>query len=108
MTKLTIESTLTEKYQTTIPSIVRQALGLKKGSKITYQLQEDGTVLLIQVKKQEEDPVLATFLDFLTDDMTRHPEQIKLVDPKTVVKVQSLVEGMDVDLDAPLDEDEEN
>ena len=32
---LQVESTLTRKYQTTIPYPVRQTLGLKKGSKIS-------------------------------------------------------------------------
>ncbi|MEY2976080.1 MAG: HtaR suppressor protein, partial [Cyanobacteriota bacterium] len=38
------ESTLTDRYQTTIPDPVRKALGLNKRDKICYTIQPDGKV----------------------------------------------------------------
>lgn len=39
------ESTLTDRYQTTVPESVRKALGLNKRDKICYTIQSDGRVL---------------------------------------------------------------
>ncbi|MFM6063282.1 MAG: type II toxin-antitoxin system PrlF family antitoxin, partial [Microcystis panniformis] len=36
------ESTLTDRYQTTIPDSVRKVLGLNKRDKICYNIQPDG------------------------------------------------------------------
>ena len=44
---MTIQSTITSKGQTTIPSEVRQALGLKPGDKLRYRIGEDGRVTLM-------------------------------------------------------------
>lgn len=40
------ESTLTERYQTTVPEIVRRALRLGKRDKIRFTLRPDGDVVL--------------------------------------------------------------
>ena len=47
---MTIQSTITSKGQTTIPSEVRQALGLKPGDKLRYRIGEDGTVVLVPAR----------------------------------------------------------
>ena len=106
---LQAESTLTQKYQTTIPYVVRQALGLEKGSKINYQIQADGNVLISRQEnnQDESDPILGQFLDFLEEDMAKHPQQIKAITSSTVKRVQSLIGDMSVDLDAPLEDEEE-
>ena len=61
------ESTLTSRYQTTIPQIVRKILGLDKNDKIKYTLNQDGSVLLSKLENKEEDPVLEQFLAFLVN-----------------------------------------
>lgn len=38
-------STLTDRFQTTIPAVVRKALGLKPGQKITYEMQDQGFLI---------------------------------------------------------------
>ena len=40
------ESTLTDRYQTTVPETVRQALRLGKRDKIHYTIRSDGDVVL--------------------------------------------------------------
>ncbi len=40
------DSTLTSKGQTTIPKDIRDSLGIKPGSRMTFTLMPDGTVLM--------------------------------------------------------------
>ncbi len=42
-TKLT--SKVTQKYQATIPQAVREKLGIKKGDRVTFEIQEEGVLL---------------------------------------------------------------
>jgi antitoxin PrlF len=101
------ESTLTDRYQTTVPEAVRQALGLNKRDKIFYTIQSDGRVLLSRVEQTEADPVLEQFLAFLAQDMADHPQLIQPISSDLLNRAQSLVAGMEIDLDTPLlDEDE--
>ena len=37
-------SKLTSKYQTTVPTAVRAALGLQKGDTMTFEIGEDGVI----------------------------------------------------------------
>ena len=102
------ESTLTDRYQTTIPDSVRKVLGLNKRDKICYNIQSDGKVWISRADGAEEnDPVLGKFLNFLAQDMEQNPQHIQAISSNLVNHVQSLVCGVDLDLDAPLlDEDE--
>lgn len=58
---LETESTLTDRFQTTVPSSVRQALHLGKKDKIKYAIQSDGSVVISRAEAQESDPVLGEF-----------------------------------------------
>ncbi len=58
------ESTLTDRYQTTVPETVRKALGLNKRDKIRYTIQPGGQVVLSRAAQSEDDPVLGQFLNF--------------------------------------------
>ena len=105
---LEVESTLTDRYQTTVPEIVRRALKLGKRDKIHYAIRPSGEVVLTRVEARDgEDPVLGQFLDFLAADITRHPDRPQPVDAGLVHRLEALVGGVDVDLDAPLLEDDE-
>lgn len=104
---LITESTLTDRYQTTVPDAVRKALHLGKRAKIRYTIQPDGNVLMSRADQDEADPVLASFLSFLANDIQANPQQLKAATPKLVSRIQNLVGGIEVDLDAPLgDEDD--
>lgn len=104
---LTTESTLTDRYQTTIPESVRKSLGLSKRDRLCYTIESDGRVVISRVKLEESDPVLETFLTFLERDIDRNPQRIVAVDADLVDRTRALVGDLDVDLDAPLmDEDE--
>lgn len=101
------ESTLTDRYQTTVPDAVRKALHLSKREKIRYTIQPDGNVLLSRADINDQDPVLGSFLSFLANDIQQHPERLKAATPELVSRIQGLVGGIDVDLDAPLDDEDE-
>ncbi|WP_017651607.1 type II toxin-antitoxin system PrlF family antitoxin [Fortiea contorta] len=101
------ESTLTDRYQTTIPEPVRKVLGLNKRDKICYTIESDGQVVISRAQEQESDPILAKFLNFLAQDMEKHPQHIQAISSGLVNRVQSLVSEVDINLDASLlDEDE--
>ena len=104
---LQAESSLTDRYQTTIPDIVRKTLGLSKRDKIAYVINSDGTVTITRSELFEEDPVLGKFLDFLAQDMEKNSQQIQPIATQTLEQVQSLVADLDIDLDAPLSDEDE-
>ena len=101
------ESTLTDRYQTTVPDAVRKALNLGKRDKLRYTVQPDGHVLLSRAAEIDTDPALDAFLGFLAKDMTQHPERLQALDKALVQRVDTLTAGVAVDLDAPLSADDE-
>lgn len=100
---LTLESTLTDRYQTTVPNAVRHALKLGKRDKISYIIQPDGGVLLVRANSEKaDDPVLGKFLDFLAQDIATHPGHLQGIDAGLKKRIKALVKNVAVDLDAPL------
>ena len=105
---LEVESTLTDRYQTTVPETVRRALRLGKRDKIHYTIRPGGEVVLTRVDASEvDDPVLGQFLDFLARDIANHPERLQAVDARFVQRLQSLTGGIEVDLGTPLSANDE-
>jgi antitoxin PrlF len=105
---LEVESTLTDRYQTTVPETVRRALQLGKRDKIHYTIRPGGEVVLSRVEPTAAyDPVLGSFLDFLARDIASHPERLQAMDVDFVQRLQSLTGGIEVDLDAALSADDE-
>lgn len=102
-----VESTLTDRYQTTIPETVRKALHLSKRDKIHYVIQNNGNVLITRAEKVNDDPIVGEFLSFIAKDIQKHPENIMAINNELYNKIQELVAGIEIDLDEPLlDEDE--
>jgi antitoxin PrlF len=105
---LQVESTLTDRYQTTVPETVRRVLRLGKRDKIHYTIRQDGEVVLTRAAAGEgNDPALAPFLGFLARDLVEHPERLQAVDAGLALRIQALVDGVEVNLDAPLSADDE-
>jgi antitoxin PrlF len=105
---LDAESTLTDRYQTTVPETVRRALRLSKRDKIHYSIRPSGEVVLTRAEASEgDDPVLGQFLGFLARDIASHPERLRAVDAGLVQRLQSLIGGIEVDLDAALTANDE-
>lgn len=107
-TNLEAESTLTDRYQTTVPETIRRALKLGKRDKIHYSVRPSGEVVITRASQDDdEDPVLGQFLGFLAGDIAHHPERLQPLDARFVQRIQSLVSGVEVDLDQPLSADDE-
>ncbi len=104
---LVSESTLTDRYQTTVPDTVRKALRLNKREKIRYTVQANGQVLLSRADQQGDDPILSQFLSFLAKDVSDNPEHLQGISHDLADRVKSLVSGIEVDLDSPLSEEDE-
>jgi antitoxin PrlF len=105
---LDVESTLTDRYQTTVPEPVRRALRLGKRDKIHYSIRPTGEVVLTRAAATDaDDPILGAFLGFLARDITAHPERLQTIDAGLIQRLQSLTGGIEVDLDAPLSADDE-
>lgn len=100
---LELESTLTDRYQTTVPDAVRRALKLGKRDKIRYLVQPDGSAVITRAAAApENDPVLDKFLFFLARDIESHPGRMRGLDAGLAKRIRSLVRGVKVDLDAEL------
>ena len=105
---LDVESTLTDRYQTTVPETVRRALRLGKRDKIHYSIRPGGEVVLTRAEASDgDDPVLGAFLGFLARDIATHPERLQTIDASFVQRLRSLTGGIEADLDAPLSTDDE-
>lgn len=105
---LEVESTLTDRYQTTVPETVRRALRLGKRDKLHYAIRPSGEVVLSRAAPaQGDDPVLEGFLDFLARDIAQHPERLQAVDVGLAQRLQALTASVQIDLEAPLPADDE-
>ncbi|PNS09198.1 type II toxin-antitoxin system PrlF family antitoxin [Solilutibacter silvestris] len=107
-TTLEAESTLTDRYQTTVPETIRRALRLGKRDKIHYVIRSSGEVVLTRAESADgDDPVIERFLEFLADDLAHHPERLQTVDTRFVHRLRALTEGVDINFDAALSPDDE-
>ena len=106
--QLEAESALTDRYQTTVPEMVRRALRLGKRDRIRYALSADGAVVLTKVEAEDvSDPALFGLLDLLARDMAQRPERITTPDPRLLKRMDDLVAGVEVDLSEPLSDADE-
>jgi antitoxin PrlF len=104
---LQLESTLTDRYQTTVPDAVRRALKLGKRDKIRYLLQPDGVVVMERAEDGDaDDPALGAFLGFLARDLAAHPQRVTGLTTGLQRRIKSLVGKVEVDLDAALPDEE--
>lgn len=105
---LEVESTLTDRYQTTVPETVRRALGLGKRDKVHYSIRPGGEVVISRAEVQHEaDPVLGAFLGFLARDIAYHPDRLQAIDADFIQRLRALVGDADIDLNAPLSAEDE-
>lgn len=105
--ELNSESTLTDRYQTTIPETVRKALRLHKRDKVRYSIQANGDVHISRADSEENDPVLGEFLNFLANDLSDNPNRLTALDSNRANRAKSLVAGVTIDLDSPLSDEDD-
>ena len=106
-TLLKEESTITAMGQTTVPTSVRVVLGLDCGGRIAFVVDEQRRVYVERAEVEEtEDPGVERFLEFLAQDMAKHPETSVVPFPESLLdRSEALTEGMVVDLDEEIDGD---
>jgi len=105
---LEAQSSLTDRYQTTVPEPVRRRLKLGNRDKILYTIRPDGEVVQSRaLPAEEQDPVLGQFLVFLERDMANNPQHLQPLDARLLDRFQALTENVKVDLDAPLSAEDE-
>jgi len=96
-------STITEKGQVTVPKPVREALGLGYGGRIAFYVDENSHVSIERDDDDGADPVIDSFLAFLAKDLEKNPERISEFPSALRGRMESLVKGMNVNLDDPID-----
>ncbi|MFP3753395.1 type II toxin-antitoxin system PrlF family antitoxin [Cupriavidus sp. SIMBA_020] len=102
------ESTLTDRFQTTVPDVVRRALKLERRDKIRYVVRPSGEVVMQRATGVvvSHDPALEPFLDLLERDIAQHPERLRALRVELLARIDKLTNRIEIDLDAPLpDED---
>lgn len=100
------ESTITAKGQTTVPKVVRQALGVDYGGRIAFFVDDQHRVYVEKATTEASDPIVDHFLEFLAQGMKKHPGTSVVALPATLRdRMAALVGNMDVDLDAEIDGD---
>lgn len=104
--KKVAESTLTDRYQTTIPSFVRDELGLSKRDKLAFFKSEDGHLMLKRAEPEVEEFPAETlaWLDFLRTQHDRDPQSLTPITQELWDRIGVLTQGIEVDLDKPLNE----
>ena len=104
-----VQSALTDRDQTTVPQPVRRALGLRKRDRICYAIRANGEVVLQRFcpEQLEDDPALAPFLALLQHDIAAHPERLQPITADLAGRLQELVGGIEVNLAAPLPDDDD-
>ena len=107
MAVMELEAPITKRGQTTVPAAVRKALQVENGETIVYRVEESGRVTLSRKEQERTDPVVAGFLAFLERDMQNDPGALRPVTAGWLHGMDALVEGVEVDLDAPLPDDHE-
>lgn len=99
-----LASKVTARSQTTLPSGVRKALGLRAGDQIAYEIEKD-RVVIRKVAAEEEDPALDGFLDLLGEDIARNKDRVVFATEGFASYLQELTAGIEVDYDAPIEGD---
>ncbi len=103
-----VESTLTDRYQTTVPDAVRRALQLDKRDKLRYTVKANGVVQLTKLDASEEDdPAMGAFLDFLAHDITAHPERLATMPTALAKRMKKLTTGVKFNLTVALSPNDE-
>ena len=62
-------ATMTAKGQITLPKTVRQALRVDVGTKVAFEVHEDGQIVVSRADAEHEDPAIGAFLDLLVADI---------------------------------------
>ena len=109
MSPIQVTSTLTDRYQTTIPDTVRKALGLTKRDQLLYTVLPNGEIRVQKADTVNDDVALNAFLQLLEKDIMENPQNLRVITNEDFALMDKLTEGVELpDINEPLlDEDED-
>lgn len=103
MNTIQATSTLTDRYQTTIPDTVRKALGLTKRDQLLYTVLPNGEIRVQKVDTVNDDVALNAFLQLLEKDIMENPQNLRVITNEDFARWDKLTEGVEVpDINEPL------
>jgi hypothetical protein len=73
---------------------------------VTARVLRRGEVLIVAEEPEHEDPILDAYFEFLARDMKAHPERVRPLNEKQWARIGKLVEGIEVNLDEDLGEED--
>ena len=95
--QLHVESTLTDKYQATVPDAIRKALKLNKRDRIRFTLEPDGSVVLSRAAPGDpDDAVVRHFLQLLARELDSHPERFRALSPVLLKQARAVTKSLNV------------
>jgi len=98
-------ATMTAKGQITVPKAIRQALGADVGTRMTFELHENGQVIVSRADVEHEDPAIGAFLDLLARDIEAGRNIGDL--PEDAAREMLRHAELDIALDEPIEGDVE-
>lgn len=97
-----ITSRITRKSQTTIPRGVRDALELRPGDELAYEVHPGYAIVRPVRAEDEDDAALGPFLALLAGAIRRSPETLRPITPALAGRIRELVGDGDFDPDEPI------
>lgn len=98
-----VTSKVTERSQTTLPPAVRTVLALQPGERIGYVIEGSEVRLVNASALEHDDPVLDRFLDFLSNDVARHPDRVEAFPASLLDRARAITLGIAIDHESPID-----
>lgn len=98
-------SKVTSRSQTTLPNGVRKALRLRPGEDaLEWEIRGDEAIARrAATPTEEDDPALEPFLRLLEREIVEHPERLRGMPADLYRRLAAVTDGMDVDLDEPIE-----
>ncbi|MDN5869913.1 MAG: type II toxin-antitoxin system PrlF family antitoxin [Nitrococcus sp.] len=94
------QATLTSKGQITLPTFVRQALGVTTGGKVAFELR-GGEIVVTRAEAAHQDPAIGAFLGLLEADILGGKNLQAL--PEDLAQAMLANVGRAKDLDEPIE-----
>ncbi|WP_420127592.1 type II toxin-antitoxin system PrlF family antitoxin [Longimicrobium sp.] len=97
-----LESSVTDRYQTTVPNGVRKALGVQGKDRLAWEIRGDQAIVRRapqMTEEEEDDPALEPFLRMLADDIEAHPERLQGMPEHLYRSILELTDGVTPDPD---------
>ena len=98
-----LESTLTARLQTTVPSGVRKALGVGPGDRVEYIIHGEQAVIRKAAASDVADPAIGAFLTLLARDLGNVPTRVGSIPTALLKRMRAMTAAVRIDHDELLD-----